>query len=203
LIYLSNFSTAGKNEKAISIAALPPKWFTGESRKDLAPTVSILRETRNGKKSQFEYILEYLEIVYSLDLDILSKELDNHILLCFCPKNIFCHRFVLGSILQTETDVEVEEFDGFSDRWKDDFGSKIKPLHLILTEEEKNQYDLYSKFENDDIVGHWAELSKIGATHLFTDKISKTQKENINPNLLNMKGFTWDKKKLIWTKKCL
>ena len=57
MIYLSNFSTAGKNEKAISIAALPPKWFTGESRKDLAPAVSTLRDTRSGKKNQFDIFL--------------------------------------------------------------------------------------------------------------------------------------------------
>ena len=202
MIYLSNFSSAGKHEKAISIAALPPKWFKGVCRKDLAPTVSTLRDTRSGKKSLFEYTLEYLEIIYSLDIESLSKELDGYILLCFCSKKDFCHRYILGSILNTETGIAVEEFNGFSERWKDDFDNYVKPAQLILTLEEKNHYGLHGKFENDDIVGHWSELKKLGATKLFIDKIRTAHKGNINPNFLNMKGYEWDQKKLKWTQVC-
>ena len=133
MIYLSNFSTVGKNEESISIAAIPPKWYTGACRKDLAPKVTTLRGIKSGNKSILEYTLEYLEIIYSLDLETLSKELDNHILLCFCSKNDFCHRFILGSILKTETGIDIEELNGFSNRWKDDFEGNIKPAHLILT----------------------------------------------------------------------
>jgi hypothetical protein len=202
MIYLSNFSTAAKDTRAVSIATLPPKWYKGVCRKDLAPKVSTLRDMKSGNKSNLEYTLEYLEIIYSLDIEKLSKELDEHILLCFCSKKDFCHRFILGSMLKTETGIEVEELNGFDDRWKDDFENNVKPVNLILTKEEKSLYGLDGKFENDDIIGHWSELNEIGATELFIDKIRIAGKENINPNYLNMKGFVWDTKKLRWAKIC-
>lgn len=202
MIYLSNFSTAAKDTRSISIAALPPKWYKGVCHKDLAPAVSTLRDTKSGKKSYLEYTLEYLEIIYSLDLELLSKELDGHILLCFCSKKDFCHRFILGSILKTETGIGIEELNGFDERWKDDFENNVKPIRLILTKEEKSLYGLDGKFENDDIISHWSELKEIGVTKLFIDKIRTADKESINPNYLNMKGFIWDSKKLKWTKIC-
>jgi len=168
MIYLSNFRTAGKDSRAISIAAITPKWFKGAIRKDLAPKFSTVTKYKNGEITPLEYMCVYANIVYSHDLDKLAEELDGHILLCYCSKNDLCHRLILGSYLNIETGVEVEEIEGFGENWQDGFAKKDRFVDLFLTEEEKDKYSLRGKFEDDNIVGHWRELKKLGLTSLFT-----------------------------------
>jgi hypothetical protein len=83
MIYLSNFRTAGKDERAISIAAITPKWFKGPCRKDLAPKLSTLTRYKKNEITMLEYTCEYTRIIYEHDLDDLVKELDGHVLLLF------------------------------------------------------------------------------------------------------------------------
>jgi len=167
MIYLSNFSTAGKDSRAISIAAITPKWYKGAVRKDLAPKLSMVTRFKKGEMTTAEYIGEYTEIVYRHDIDQLASELDNHILLCYCSKNEFCHRILLGAYLNIETGIEIEEIGGFGEKYSDLFKNKNRPMNLILSKEEKDKYNLHGKFEHDNIIGHWKELKNIGATELF------------------------------------
>jgi len=167
MIYLSNFRTAGNDPRAISIAALTPKGFKGERRKDLAPKFSTVKNFKDGKITNAQYIAEYCDIIYSHDLDKLVKELDGHILLCYCEKNEICHRFLLGLYLKVETGIEVEEIGGFDEKFKESFEKNGIPMRLLLSEEEKNKYGLHNKYEDDNIIGHWRELNAIGANELF------------------------------------
>ena len=167
MIYLSNFRTSGKDDRAISIAAITPKWYKGAVWKDLAPILSMVTGVKKGEMTMVEYIGEYTEIVYKHDLDQLAKELDGHVLLCYCPKNELCHRLLLGAYLNIETGIEVQEIGGFGENWQDLVVNKNRPMNLILSEDEKDKYNLHGKFEHDNIIGHWRELKAIGATELF------------------------------------
>ena len=167
MIYLSNYRTSGKDDRAIGIAAITPKWYKGAVRKDLAPKLSTLTKYKKGQITNMEYIAEYCDVVYGHDLDKLAEDLDGHVLLCYCGKNDMCHRLLLGLYLQVETGVKVEEIGGFGDLFKESFEKNGIPMQLLLSEDEKDKYGLHGKFEDDNIVGHWRELKAIGATHLF------------------------------------
>ena len=170
MIYLSNFSTAGKDNRAISIAAITPKWYKGAIRKDLAPKLSTLTKYKKGEITAMEYIAEYVNVIYSHDLDKLAEELDGHVLLCYCSKNDMCHRGLLGIYLQTETGIKVEEIGGFNERFVEAFKNNDPPMRILLeSDKDKDKYNLHGKFEDDNIVGHWRELKAIGATELFTN----------------------------------
>jgi hypothetical protein len=169
LIYLSNFRTAGNDDRAISIAAITPRWYKGEVRKDLAPKLSTLTSFKKGKITNVQYIYEYCKVIYSHNLDDLVKELDNHVLLCYCGKNDICHRLLLGLYLKIETGVEVEEIGGFGEAFIEAFEKNGAPMRILLEEKDKDQYKLHKKYEDDNIVGHWRELKAIGAEKLFID----------------------------------
>jgi hypothetical protein len=171
MIYLSNFRTAGKDSRAISIAAITPKWYKGAVRKDLAPKLSTVVKAKKGDMTMMEYIGEYVNIIYSHDLDQLATELDGHILLCYCSKNDVCHRMLLGAYLRIETGIEVDEIGGISENYKDGFYSNEHPMRIILEEEDKKKYGLNNRFKDDNIVGHWRELKQIGATGLFITEL--------------------------------
>jgi len=167
MIYLSNFRTAGKDSRAISIAAITPKWFKGAIRKDLAPKFSTVTKFKKGEITNAQYIAEYCDVIYSHDLDKLAEELDGHVLLCYCSKNDMCHRLLLGLYLQVETGVKIEEIGGFGDRFAESFEKNGVPMQILLDDKDKDRYKLHGKFEDDNIVGHWRELKSIGATNIF------------------------------------
>ena len=168
MIYLSNFRTAGKDSRAVSIAAITPKGYKGEVRKDLAPKLTTLSKYKKGEITAMQYVGEYCDVIYSHDLDKLAEELDGRVLLCYCSKNELCHRLLLGIYLKVETGIEVEEIGGFGGTYADVFAKNIVPMRIILDEEEdKDRFGLHGKFEDDNIVGHWRELKKIGAAELF------------------------------------
>jgi len=160
MIYLSNFKVAKDDPRAISIAASNFRsGFNGPSRKDLAPKLSMVTGYKKGEMTDVEYISEYMSIVYSHDLDALAKELDGKVLLCHCSKDEFCHRLLLGAFLNIETGIEVEELGGFSEFYAKDFAAKVHPMDIVI---HNTAHDLYGKFKNDTIVGHWRELKQMG-----------------------------------------
>jgi len=146
MIYLSDFITAGKDERAISIAAMRPGIFKGEARKDLAPKFSSMAKYRDCKYAEFAS--EYTEIVYSHNLDALAKELDGRILLCNCPKDEFCHRLLLGFYLHKETGIEVEEIGGFGEIWKKLAENKDEPMRIFLDERMFPKHDRHGRLVN-------------------------------------------------------
>ena len=168
MIYLSNFKTCKNDPRAISIAAWTPGW-KGAVRKDLAPKLSTVSKFKKGEITDMEYIAEYTNVVYSHDLDELVKELDGHVLLCHCQKNLLCHRLLLAQYLNLETGIEFEEIGGFAEVWQEPVKKKEYPMRILLDEEELDKYGLRGRFKDDNIIGHWRELKEIGATGLFLD----------------------------------
>jgi hypothetical protein len=166
MIYLSNFRTAGKDERAISIAAITPKWYKGAVRKDLAPKLSTLTKFKKGEITMMEYAFEYTKIIYSHDLDKLAEELDGHVLLCYCSKNDMCHRLLLGLYLNRETGIEVEEIGGFGNIITAPITEVDHPVTFIL---QKDDPDIDFVKKGDDLVGHWRKLKEIGKQGIFND----------------------------------
>jgi len=173
MIYLSNFREAGYDPRAISIAALTPKWYKGAVRKDLAPKLSTLTRFKNGEITMAEYAFEYTDKIYSHDLEKLAEELDNHVLICYCSKNEFCHRYLLGMYLHKEIGIEVEEIGGFGNIFTKPFYEVTLPVDYPTCREELDANGL-NDWNITSLVGHWKELKKIGKTHLFLDEYKGT-----------------------------
>jgi len=169
MIYLSNFRTAGKDERAISIAAITPKWYKGAVRKDLAPKLSTLTSYKKGEITPLEYIFEYTDVIYKHDLEKLVKELDGHVLLCYCSKNEMCHRTLLGLCLHKELGVEIEEVGGYSDNIAEVYAEKGYAAELEADEKDLSDPKV-AKILGDgkDLIGHWKELKAINRLDLFT-----------------------------------
>ena len=166
MIYLSNFRQSGKDDRAISIAAITPKWYKGAVRKDLAPRQTTLTNFHNGNITMAEYSYEYVDMIYTHDLDKLAEELDGHVLLCYCSKDEFCHRLLLGLYLHKETGIEVQEIGGFGTIISKPFNEVTLPVDYTTSREELDANGL-TDWNIESLVGHWQELKKLGKTHLF------------------------------------
>jgi hypothetical protein len=164
MIYLSDFRTAGKDARAVSIAAITPKGFKGEVRKDLAPPFSLVKKYKKGEITTLEYAFGYTRIIYDHDLDTLAKELDGRVLLCYCSKNDFCHRLLLGLYLHKETGVEVEEIGGFGTILTAPLDEVDPPVSFTLLEDDP---EINFLKKDDDMVGHWRELKALNKQRLF------------------------------------
>jgi hypothetical protein len=160
---------AGKDSRAVSIAAITPRGFKGAVRKDLAPPFSLVKAYKDEKITEAEYILEYGKRIYALDLERIAEELDEKILLCYCDKNAMCHRTLLGLFLHTELGVEVEEIGGFGELFTVPFNEVENPMTLFLTPEQIEKHGLQD-LETNDIIGKWKELKKRNLLNLFFPK---------------------------------
>ena len=115
MIYLSNFKTAGKDDRAVSIARTA-RGFKGEKRPDLAPSQQLITDCHKKRITQMQVAFEYMEKIYTtVDFEEEAERLDGKILLCWCDKQIFCHRALFGMFLHAETGIEVEEIGGYGD----------------------------------------------------------------------------------------
>jgi hypothetical protein len=166
MIYLSNFNTAGSDDRAVSIAAITPRGFKGAVRKDLAPKFSLVKAYKAGKITEAEYIMEYGWQIYALDLEQVAKEMDGKILLCYCDKNELCHRLLLGLILHSELGVEIEEIGGFGDILTVPFNEVGNPLIITLSDKEIEENGLQYLGTND-IIGKWRELKDLNLLNLY------------------------------------
>jgi hypothetical protein len=167
MIYLSNFKTAGFDDRAASIAAITPKGFKGEVRKDLSPKWSLVKAYKDGKITEAEYIMEYGKKIYALDLERIADELDGKILLCYCDKNAMCHRTLLGLFLHTELGADVEEIGGFGELFTVPFNEVENPLMLTLSDKNIEKHGLQDLGTNN-IIGKWRELKKRGLLNLYS-----------------------------------
>jgi hypothetical protein len=103
--YFGNFRNFGELQP-ISIARYPIKNFNGfDIQFDhhfnvLRPSVNLLHRYKNGKVTNAEYAKEYYIQILNCDWDLLFKEYDNSVLLCYEKPKDFCHRHVLSYILR-------------------------------------------------------------------------------------------------------
>jgi uncharacterized protein YeaO (DUF488 family) len=177
MIYLSNFATAGKDDRAVSIAAITPKGFTGIIRKDLAPKWSLVKSYKDGKITPLEYMIDYTAQLYKLDLEQVAADLEGKVLLCYCKKTQFCHRSLLGMLLHKEFGVEVEEIGGFTDGDAQIFKESGYPIKIIIEESDLTADDLIDNIvkeimsNNGNIIGNYKKLKDVGRLHLFANQL--------------------------------
>lgn len=116
-IYTSYFSNMREINKQgivpINIALWPPRFFTGKSIRYVAPTRSILKDT----KSDEEYIRRYkAEILAALDIKKLLLDIEeisggkDVALLCYEKPGELCHRHLLAEYMN-EQGCDVHELE--------------------------------------------------------------------------------------------
>lgn len=116
-IYTSYFSNMREITKRhiipINIALWPPRFFKGKSLRYVAPSRSILKDT----KSDEEYIRRYRnEILSNLDIDRLLRDLEilsegqDVALLCYEKPGDLCHRHLLAEYMN-EHGYDVHELE--------------------------------------------------------------------------------------------
>jgi uncharacterized protein YeaO (DUF488 family) len=158
MLYLSNFATSGTADNAVSIARFAPKWYKGMRRKELAPSVSLLKRYKNSNGSLYkEFTIEYIGYIYeTFDFDDLAAQLDGKIILCWCSKHNYCHRLLLAKHLQIETGIEVEELGGFGDVLTMPFDELGPFVSFPVVDEELKSHGIM------DGVGSWRAIKKLG-----------------------------------------
>lgn len=116
-IYTSYFSNMKEIKRQgivpINIALWPPRFFTGKSIRYVAPTKSILKDT----KSDEEYIRRYkAEILAALDIKKLLLDIEDIsggkdvALLCYEKPGELCHRHLLAEYMN-EHGCDVQELE--------------------------------------------------------------------------------------------
>lgn len=122
-IYTSYFSNGKRlsaaNVMMVGVALFPPKWFYGQSLKQLAPSYGIFNEKPFSAE---RYTQRYLnEVLSHVDpywvIEVLERISGGRdvALCCFEKPGDFCHRHILAQWLMENTGVEVTEF-GASDK---------------------------------------------------------------------------------------
>lgn len=117
-IYTSYFANGAKLKKAgiqmIGIALFPPKWFGGSSIPYVAPTWSILH---NSKGSE-EYTLRFKsEVLAKRDPQTFLKMIEamsqgkDVALCCFEKPGDFCHRHIVAEWMKETLGIEVSEYE--------------------------------------------------------------------------------------------
>ena len=111
MIYTSNFSRCGSNEKAISIAIKSPEWYKGREYKKLAPPYWLLKEYHEGLSIEDYKLYYYSDVLSRLNACEVIHDLGNDaILLCWESASEFCHRHLVSDWLKKELNLNVEEY---------------------------------------------------------------------------------------------
>lgn len=121
MIYTGNYATFGDSHfDTISISNDSGKnaKYLGESYSDLFPNESFLRIWRQNeniipKKENIMFYIEhyYEEVLKRLNPEVVYKDLNNRILLCYEDSLDFCHRHIVSAWLELLLDIEVDEVD--------------------------------------------------------------------------------------------
>jgi hypothetical protein len=111
MLMTSYFAKSAKEPGAVSIARLPPKWYTGARYFPLAPAPDMLKI-----KDWDEYRRRYQEEVLSvLDPDEVLRDLTREqachdtVLLCFEKERAYCHRVLVAAWLYETRGIRVPE----------------------------------------------------------------------------------------------
>ena len=117
-IYTSYFSNGKKlsaaNVVMVGIALFPPKWFYGQSLKQIAPSYSIFQEKPFNAERYTERFKN--EVLKRIDpywvLEVLERMAGGRdvAMCCYEKPGDFCHRHIVAQWLMENTGVEVTEF---------------------------------------------------------------------------------------------
>ena len=115
-LYTSYFANAKALEKAnimvIGIALYPPRWYSGPSIREVAPTYSILKMTHSDEEYTRRYkaeILAPMNITAFIDKVRQITCGRDAALCCYEKPEEFCHRQLLAEHLRAHG-IEIEEF---------------------------------------------------------------------------------------------
>lgn len=99
--YFANSKKFPKNRHAVSISRFTPKWFEADEEfKNLAPSIKLLNDYKNGRVTEEDYERIYREETLSkLDPSDIAKRFKNSILLCYEKEGDFCHRQIVSNWL--------------------------------------------------------------------------------------------------------
>lgn len=127
-IYTSYFGNSKKLQQAgikvIGISLYPPRWFTGISLKQVAPTRSIL--FANGQ-TQEDYTRRYRsEVLSQQDMQQFLKTVEQAsggqdvALCCYEKPEDFCHRHILADWIREKLGIEISEY-GYTPKKEPDY----------------------------------------------------------------------------------
>lgn len=115
MIYTSNFARCGNDERAVSIALMPPDWYKGKEYRKLAPPKYLLNDYKYNGLSKEDYReIYYADVLSRLNpcsvIHDLSTLGDDVILLCWESASEFCHRFLVTEWLNQQLELDIEEY---------------------------------------------------------------------------------------------
>lgn len=105
-VYISNFSRY-KGDHGVAISNSIPSWY-GHCRKyiQLVPKWSMVEKwnsVKNSSNDEKQVVIKEYRKYYKDLLDTVKPEnfvKDGDVLLCWCGKGNFCHRYILAEYLQ-------------------------------------------------------------------------------------------------------
>lgn len=109
--YFANLKNIPSNIEPIAISRFTMDFYEGRHEPNLAPSSSLLKRYKDGEVNSVMFRKEYLselcnrEGVNELIQSFTEKE---YVLLCYEGRGKFCHRHILGEVLQ-EMGFDVEE----------------------------------------------------------------------------------------------
>ena len=105
--------------KVIGISLYPPKWFYGNSLKQVAPTKGILfakdQTEKEYTKRYREEVLAHQDMEKFLDAVKTVSGGKDVALCCYEKPEDFCHRHILADWIKEKTGIEIEEF-GYTEK---------------------------------------------------------------------------------------
>lgn len=116
-MYTSYFGNHKNITNPLAITAKCPYWFKGPHYPNLGPKESFLKDYKDGKIDEIEYIEQYTKLV----LDPLSPEeiyrdlIDTYgedvTLLCYEKPPKFCHRHIVALWFENSLGVDIPELE--------------------------------------------------------------------------------------------
>lgn len=122
-IYTSYFGNSRRLHlagiKVIGISLYPPKWFYGNSLKQVAPTKGILfakdQTEEEYTKRYREEVLAHQDMEQFLDAVKTVSGGKDVALCCYEKPEDFCHRHILADWIKEKTGIDIEEF-GYTEK---------------------------------------------------------------------------------------
>jgi len=118
-IFVANFAAVKRCQNPVSIAVKTPAYFTGQSFTPLAPTWSMVQSYRDGIITDKEYTTQYYKLLLERKTDLKSiVEFFNNEVTFLCYESIgkFCHRYLLGYLIEKSLGIIVQEIDAKGDK---------------------------------------------------------------------------------------
>ena len=100
------------NSRLVSVSMKPPDYFKSFIRiyRPLCPSYNLVKSYKSGSISEFEYTIQYYNILNKLDPEIVYNQLGkDSILLCYEKSGKFCHRRIVAGWLERSLDIIVSE----------------------------------------------------------------------------------------------